>query len=1179
MGKDKRKHKGILWTIFRKEQQETPSKSSESDQPERASGDTYRPNPRPRPETERFEPSSENSPPASSADGPTVLRDRPDVTVVDNFTRNRDSTSTLHGQSEADQCRSSRPCQAPPDPKTSSTLGICNEHPPQPLQEQDEQALLQLGTGSLWKKAAESLDHRDREKLNGLVKSKREGQTADSPPDGQGEGPSAADVSLIISRAKRLEDEDKKGTWRAVLKNITQGALVFKSLGDTAVSFDKSGYAALGWSVVSFGLQVAANAGKAREFVLSSSEVVTGFMARYMEYEKYFRGQHAVGEFDRRVTKVYRAILLYVMALDDYLQQCEAERLGHAFRTLDDRSISQRKQVIDDQDAKVRDWLQIIMHKSNEVNFAQLRRMIDQSLPKPSQPSQECLRSLSFPEMEDRFNNIKSAAEGTSRDRSLLWIKGKPGSGKSTLLKYALGDANVASNIGDRALVLSFFFHGSSVELQRTPLGLFRSLLYQLLRQVPDAVPDVVAYFQERYNNMGKPDKKWSWSLNRLQDFFMSSLPKVLENRSVWLFVDALDECGEESAINLVKEFKSLVQKLPTTNSQLHICFTRRHFPPLDLDYGFEICVEAENKKDISTYAIEVEINAIPPDLNELYLGLVQCMEERSASLKLIQWICFATRPLSLEELRWAMVVDTNCPDRSLEEYRNTPGYISDNDEMKMRIEILSCGLVEIAQSSDEETSDKVVVQFIHQSVKEFFIEKGLSALDDSSTTADLVGAVHYQLSRTCISYLAMDEIGQLTIRGRDDLISEFPLLHYATTSWVSHVKQIEERRTSQVDLIYFARLSEALLRLCAQIYSILEPYSKDCPPKGGSIMHVASQYQLIGLLSVIIQRTDELNINARDDDGRTPLLLAAEMGHEAVVRLLLKTGKADIDARDNEVQSRPCFVEDRVYSTRSRGFMITTLPGSRTPLLWAAVQGHEDVVELLLNKANVDARDIDGRTPLSYAAKNGHTAVVQLLLNNANVDAGDSDGRTPLSLAAAAGHVAAVRLLLNKRADVELVDKFNRTPLSWAAGKSNSLFKCVDLGIARCRVGEVIWSNHLATVDRHLAVVGLLLAEGAQVSSKDKDGRTPLLWAAVGGHRDVIELLLAKGAQADSKDNRGLTPLMLAALDGNQAVVQLLLDTGKVDVDARDDDGCTPLSLAILRGNEAIMRLLQNSH
>jgi hypothetical protein len=86
------------------------------------------------------------------------------------------------------------------------------------------------------------------------------------------------------------------------------------------VQFDKSGYAALGWSVVSFGLQVAANAEKARKFVFSSLEDITGLMARYSEYENLFRGLHE--EFDRLLTNVYEGILLYVIALNKYLQQC-----------------------------------------------------------------------------------------------------------------------------------------------------------------------------------------------------------------------------------------------------------------------------------------------------------------------------------------------------------------------------------------------------------------------------------------------------------------------------------------------------------------------------------------------------------------------------------------------------------------------------------------------------------------------------------------------------------------------------------------------------------------------------------------------------------------------------------------------------------------------------------------
>ena len=92
----------------------------------------------------------------------------------------------------------------------------------------------------------------------------------------------------------------------------------------------------------------------------------------------------------------------------------------------------------------------------------------------------------------------------------------------------------------------------------------------------------------------------------------------------------------------------------------------------------------------------------------------------------------------------------------------------------------------------------------------------------------------------------------------------------------------------------------------------------------------------------------------------------------------------------------------------------------SRTPLSWAAENGHEVVVKLLLEKgAELETKDIIGWTPLSRAARNGHEAVVKLLLEKgAELETKDKKyGRTPLSRAAENGYEAVVKLLLEKGA------------------------------------------------------------------------------------------------------------------------------------------------------------------
>ena len=108
--------------------------------------------------------------------------------------------------------------------------------------------------------------------------------------------------------------------------------------------------------------------------------------------------------------------------------------------------------------------------------------------------------------------------------------------------------------------------------------------------------------------------------------------------------------------------------------------------------------------------------------------------------------------------------------------------------------------------------------------------------------------------------------------------------------------------------------------------------------------------------------------------------------GHKSVAELLL-ANKAEVNAKDDN---------------------------GKTPLHWAASAGSKDVAELLLaNKAEVNAKENHGRTPLHLAAAEGHKDMAELLLaNKAEVNAKDNHGDTPLHLAVSQGHKDVAELL-----------------------------------------------------------------------------------------------------------------------------------------------------------------------
>ena len=230
-------------------------------------------------------------------------------------------------------------------------------------------------------------------------------------------------------------------------------------------------------------------------------------------------------------------------------------------------------------------------------------------------------------------------------------------------------------------------------------------------------------------------------------------------------------------------------------------------------------------------------------------------------------------------------------------------------------------------------------------------------------------------------------------------------------------------------------------------------------------------------------------DVNIKDNDGNSPLILASSEGCIEIVKLLIDHG-VGVDVKNNN---------------------------GDTSLYWAAEKGHSEIVKLLLEHgADVNAKNKDRSTPLHWASCNWRRAeIVKLLIDRgADVNAKDNNGSTPLFY----GSSEIIELLLEHGADVNAKNNYGTSTLYYASKEG------------------------------HSEIVKLLLEHGADVEVKDVNGRNSLFWASRLGYAETVKLLLEHGADVNIKDKYGETPLILAYRDENTKIVNLLKAHGATE-------------------------------
>jgi len=185
-----------------------------------------------------------------------------------------------------------------------------------------------------------------------------------------------------------------------------------------------------------------------------------------------------------------------------------------------------------------------------------------------------------------------------------------------------------------------------------------------------------------------------------------------------------------------------------------------------------------------------------------------------------------------------------------------------------------------------------------------------------------------------------------------------------------------------------------------------------------------------------------------------------------------------------------------------------------------------------------------------------------------------------PIFLAAFSGKLDEVKkLVAQDPAAVRLRDpEQHATALHWAIinGKQQvAAFLIAHGADIEAKGKQGMTPLHAAAYRGDTGIMTLLLARGANIDAVDNADGTALLKTVGHGHLDAAKLLLAHGARVNVKErDGGLTPLHAAIVNKYPALVQLLLAHG-ADIKARDKSGATPLLYAQMARQPEIVKML----
>ncbi|KAH9904225.1 heterokaryon incompatibility protein-domain-containing protein [Xylariomycetidae sp. FL2044] len=561
------------------------------------------------------------------------------------------------------------------------------------------------------------------------------------------------------------------------------------------------------------------------------------------------------------------------------------------------------------------------------------------------------LSMLRFPELDERLLHLKVPVGNTcqwflntpeykswlsyeelAKHQGFLWIKGKPGTGKSTLMKFLFSCAE--ADIGEKSdsFVIPFFFNARGSEPERTVTGCYRSLLVKLFERNPSLLEALDLLGDQAETVISRK----GWQLEPLKQVLSSVIGNLTEV-PLYFFIDALDECDDDELADMVCFLEDLCSRAVERGSRMHVCFSSRHFPNIVPSYGYEIVLEAEceHRKDLESYIatrirlrgynqvsrLQIEIlrkssgiflwvalvvqilnkefangrtadlssrlEQIPPGLSELFDMIVTRDNENLEELSYCAGIIhLANRPLIPLELYCAL-------QHTRPSFGNTAWNPAETSVEDVSRYIVSCsrGLAEVVGTKPG------TVQFIHESVQDFLVDKHNNSLSQSSRA----GGIHLhghemmrditmrQISSVFRSPRDVDTLlrdihapaGQTKEYAMNPMIGKFPFLGYAVHNVLHHSNCVQADGLPQQEFI-----GAFPFRLWVQLSNLFKPERQKLS------QHAHSLYIFAELnLQHLIAADPRLHSHGQTSGERygSPISAALIMGNKEAFKVLVQ--------------------------------------------------------------------------------------------------------------------------------------------------------------------------------------------------------------------------------------------------------------------------------------------------